>query len=86
VGTSLSGDLCNLLSSARLRSNFIIYEDASDYTQLWAKEVQSDTYDLQFESVKIDILSDVVYIASYVSPYIISFDGTNAFRRFSGYL
>ena len=39
VGMSKSGDLCNLLSSAGLRSNFIIYEDAADYTQLWAKEV-----------------------------------------------
>jgi methanogenic corrinoid protein MtbC1 len=51
VGMSKSGDLCNLLSSAGLRSNFIIYEDAADYTQLWAKEVQSDTYVLQFEFV-----------------------------------
>ena len=43
---SKSGDLYNLLSTGGLRSNFIIYEDATDYTQLWAKEVQTDLYDL----------------------------------------
>ena len=44
TGVTYSGDVGSLTDETSTRwTNFIVYEDALDYTLLWAKEVQSNT-------------------------------------------
>jgi len=39
VGTTYSGDVGCLTDEISVFTNFIVFEDAREYTQLWAKEV-----------------------------------------------